>query len=85
MRLSDEDDWYSAVAIYQRHQPHGDLVAWIELLSPTNKPLGRHFDAYRAKRQMLLQAQLVFVEIDLLHESPPTVNVPSYVARRAGV
>lgn len=71
---------YRAVGIYQKTEGNrrGDPVAWLELLSPTNKPGGRHFAAYRDKRTALLQAGLVFVELDYLHHQPPTVAAPPY-------
>ncbi len=69
----DSNHPYYAIAIYERLvNAEAQPVAWIELLSPTNK--GRTLDAYtyRAKRTELLRNGLVFVEIDYLHESPPT-------------
>jgi hypothetical protein len=66
---------YRALAIYDlRLKPgaKGDPVAWIELLSPSNKPGGRDAGPYQGKRAMLLQSGIVFVEIDYLHESPAT-------------
>lgn len=69
----DTEHPYYAIAIYERLVNDEDQpVAWIELLSPSNK--GRSVDAYiyRAKRAELLRNGLVFVEIDYLHESPPT-------------
>ncbi|MEO0565431.1 MAG: DUF4058 family protein, partial [Chloroflexota bacterium] len=71
---------YRAVGIYQKTEddPHGDAVAWLELLSPSNKQGGRHFDAYRDKRTALLQAGLVFIELDYLHHQLPSVAAPPY-------
>jgi len=71
---------YRAVGIYQKtaDDQRGDAVAWLELLSPANKPDGRHFAAYRDKRTALLQAGLVFIELDYLHHQPPTIAVPHY-------
>ena len=78
----DETDFaaYRAVGIYEKAagDTRGDAVAWIELLSPTNKPGGRHAVTYRDKRTALLQAGLVFIELDYLHHQPPTVAVPAY-------
>src|SRR3954447_26311358 len=57
----------------------GEPVAWIELLSPANK--GQTADAvvYLGKRRALLDSGLVFVELDYLHETPPTFpRVPDY-------
>jgi hypothetical protein len=69
---------YRAIGIYKQSK---DLkpVAWIELLSPSNKAGGRHADAYTDKRQQVLESGVVFVEIDYLHEYPPTFPIlPSY-------
>lgn len=81
LELSEADlATYRAIGIYQKSDDavRGDAVAWIELLSPANKPGGRHFTAYREKRTALLQAGLVFIELDYLHHQPPTVAVPIY-------
>lgn len=69
--LEDEDHEhpYSAVAIYQGAL--GEPVAWVELLSPTNKGGGLDARIYRDKRTERLHNSLVFVEIDYLHETPP--------------
>ncbi len=78
----DEVDFatYRALGIYRKapEASHGEAVAWLELLSPANKPGGRHFAAYREKRTALLQAGLVFIELDYLHHQPPTIAVPDY-------
>jgi hypothetical protein len=67
---------YLAVAIRERTDSveDGPIVAWIELLSPTNKGKGDDAGAYRAKRDLLLSEHVVFVEIDLLHQTPPTLD-----------
>lgn len=55
-------------------------IAWIELLSPSNKGDNNDAELYRAKRLNLLTAGLVFVEIDYLHETPPTFHtLPDYL------
>ncbi len=71
---------YRAIGIYQKasRDARGEAVAWLELLSPANKPGGRHADAYRDKRTALLQAGLVFIELDYLHQQAPTVATPIY-------
>ena len=76
--LSDKP--YSAFAIRKRDStPDEQPVAWIELLSPTNKGTSSDANAYRAKRMSLLSAGLVVVEIDYLHETPPTFEtIPPY-------
>ncbi len=74
---------YRAIAIYEVRatKERGEPVAWIEILSPANKPGGRHDVEYREKRDKLFDSALVFVEIDFLHESPPTFNtIPTYYA-----
>ncbi|MEZ4866817.1 MAG: DUF4058 family protein [Caldilineaceae bacterium] len=85
--LATEEDpidfW--AIAIYaadQTGKEKREPVAWIEVLSPSNKPGGVHAQAYRTKRRKLLDSAIVFVEIDYLHESAPTFNqLPAYRAR----
>jgi hypothetical protein len=82
--LADAEDFekpYRALAIYTRASDADEPVAWIELLLPSNK--GDHSDAvlYTAKRRLLLDSGLVFVEIDYLHATPPTFpNWPDYSA-----
>ncbi len=78
----DEVDFasYRAIGVYETlgSKGRGDAVVWIELLSPSNKPGGRHSATYRDKRTALLQAGLVFIELDYLHHQPPTVAIPAY-------
>lgn len=60
-------------------EEQGEAVAWLELLSPSNKGSSRDAQSYLAKRHLLLEQGLVFVELDYLHESPPTFNrLPDY-------
>ena len=68
---------YQSIAIYQfeaSKSHRGDPVAWIELLSLSNKPGGQDAAYYRDKRYKLLQSGIVFVELDYLHESAPTFD-----------
>jgi len=78
---------YYSVAIYERLSD-GDSsipVAWLELLSPSNKGSKLDAQAYRAKRKKLLQSGLVFVEIDYLHETPSTFeHLPDYTKKDQG-
>ncbi len=75
----EEVDHYPAIAIYQKRPEKGEPVAWVELLSPSNKPRGQDWWEYQHKRERLLHGQLVFVELDYLHESPPTLDIiPRY-------
>ena len=89
MLQAEEDDLseseYRAIALYevQARQDGGSPVAWIELLSPSNKPGGRDAESYRVKRRILLEKGIVLVEIDYLHESSPTISqIPRYRIRR---
>jgi hypothetical protein len=80
---------YDATAIYEFRPgklDRGEPVAWIELLSPSNKPGGQDVWEYITKRDKLIEAGLVFVEMDYLHESAPTLRrVPNYRATRRRV
>jgi hypothetical protein len=85
--ISEEDiSYYRAIGIYETRSrgPQGSTpIAWIELLSPSNKPGGRDFERYIAKRGQILQTAIVFVEIDYLHEQPSTFKkLPSYIPRQ---
>jgi hypothetical protein len=83
LELPEERAEYRAIAIYdvQPTGERGEAVAWIEILFPANKPGGRHALEYRDKRDKLFDSALVFVEIDFLHESPPTFQtIPIYYA-----
>ncbi len=75
---------FQAIAVYQLVAgKRGQPVAWIELLSPSNKGGSKDADTYRDKRLKLLQSGIVFVEIDYLHESPPTLQkVAEYRPRK---
>jgi hypothetical protein len=77
----DREHPYYSVVIYEQSEK-SDPIAWIELLSPSNK--GGRLDAqtYLDKRRQLLHSGLVFVEIDYLHETPPTFeSLPDYTRR----
>lgn len=74
---------YNALVIYQRTEDFqtGDMVAWLELLSPANQGRSRDAYTYLAKRRLLLENGLVFIELDFLHETPPTFErLPDYTA-----
>lgn len=51
--------------------PSGEVVTVIELLSHTNKQGGRDRESYLKKRQTFLDANVNFVEIDLLRSHNP--------------
>jgi hypothetical protein len=61
-----------------RDRRHRDLVAVIELLSPSNKRLGVDRDQYLAKRQKFLLSGAHLVEMDLLRGGPrlPVEGLP---------
>jgi hypothetical protein len=78
---------YYAVYIAPRDetapQQHREMIAWIEVLSPSNKRRGEDRDRYLSKREDLIDGGLVFIEIDYLHELPPTLSrLPDYTRRQ---
>ncbi len=77
LAIEEELDEYRAIGIYefvQGEEALGDPVAWLELVSPSNKPGGTGARDYRLKRKHLLKSGIVFVEMDYLHETPPTFD-----------
>jgi Protein of unknown function (DUF4058) len=84
----DEIATHKAVGIYRKQAKKPDEpIVWIELLSPSNKPRGRHFETYEEKRRLLLETGIVFLEIDYLHQSPPmyqTKEIADYTRHAAG-
>jgi hypothetical protein len=79
----DAESPYTAVAIVERAAR--DIVAWIELLSPANKGGTHEALAYLAKRRALLETRVTFVELDYLHDSPPTFpRIPDYHKAQPG-
>jgi hypothetical protein len=78
---------YSAIALrpWSPDGAYGDIAAWIELLSPSNKGASSDAYAYLAKRRLLLEEGVVFVEIDYLHAMPPTfARLPDYTRGDSG-
>ena len=77
---------FMAIAIYKlvhRGRDQGTPVAWIELLSPSNKGGSQDAAIYREKRSQLIHSGLVFVELDYLHESGSTLGrLATYRVRR---
>jgi hypothetical protein len=77
---------YGAIGIFEfvpGKLDRGEPIAWIELLSPSNKPGGRDAREYFDKRLTVLESDLIFIEIDYLHESPSTLpGLPSYRPQR---
>jgi len=69
----DVEHPYSAVAVYENPVLlDSDAVVWIELLSPSNKGSSDDAKTYLSKRRILLDSEIVFIELDYLHETPPT-------------
>jgi hypothetical protein len=67
-----EEPWEisSRYSLVIRRAPHHEVVAAVELLSPSNKGLGNRFDKekYLHKRESLLEAGVNLLEVDaLLH------------------
>ncbi|MDZ4766400.1 MAG: DUF4058 family protein, partial [Chloroflexota bacterium] len=80
--LIDHEHPYMALVVYEIDLPKDKPVAWIELLSPSNKARGRDRRKYLHKRKLLLEGGAVFVEIDYLHQTPPTfLNFGDYSDR----
>lgn len=86
MLLEEKLAEYKAIGVYeyiQNQSDRGEPVAWIELLSPSNKPGGQDAAYYHDKRLKLLRSGIVFVEIDYLHESVSAFEkLPNYATRR---
>lgn len=88
----DPNDFLYALAIWENEQqvqssePGKERpVAWIELLSPSNKPGGAHYAEYEAKRWAAIQDGQTLVEIDYLHESGPMIQrLPRYRPDKLG-
>jgi len=82
--LSEKD--YNAIKIYEVKPvklDRGEPIAWIELLSPSNKPGGQDAKVYFSKRANLIEGGMVFVEIGYLHESSPTLKgIANYRIRK---
>lgn len=73
---------YDAIKIYDVRARQGAPVGWIELLSPSNKPKNSDWRDYNNKRQQIIENNIVFIEIDYLHETPSTIPVlPPYLFR----
>jgi hypothetical protein len=77
----DPEDLPSAVVIRHISQQSvgGKPVVRIELLSPSNKPSGSGYAAYRDRRLEALQSDIPLIEIDYLHETrSPIHHLPLY-------
>lgn len=80
-----EDDYYISIMILaDDNSPMGRPITRIELLSPSNK-IGRGYAQYHQKRLATLQSGISLIEIDYLHETPPTLNhISSYADKQTG-
>jgi hypothetical protein len=58
-----------------RDMAQGDVITSIEVLSPTNKRVGKGRDAYWAKRVDVLASATHLIELDLLREGLPFVSL----------
>lgn len=82
--LSDEEDVeLRAIALQtvaKDKSGERQLLAWIELLSPANKPGGSHYAQYMERRKgHALASGCTLVEIDYLHQQAPIMPwLPHY-------
>ncbi len=61
--------------------PGGEVVTVIELLSHTNKQAGSDRESYLEKRNAYLEADLNFIEIDLLRSYIPMIEVEPVIQK----
>lgn len=61
-----------------RDMTTGSVITAIEVLSPTNKRLGKGRDAYLDKRNKVLESATHLVEIDLLREGMPMTMLGNF-------
>jgi hypothetical protein len=79
--LDLSEDFVTAVVIRDIREDDrlGKIVARIELLSPSNKPDHASYEFYRKARNDALYSRIPLIELDYLHESPPTpMRYPIY-------
>lgn len=63
----------------------GEVVTWIEVLSPANKPHGTGYGQYLEKRLGVLHSGVALVEIDYLHQTPSVFpRLPVYPDKEPG-
>ena len=77
--LPDTEKPYQALSIVGNKDGNRERIAWLELLSPSNKKYGADRDAYLHKRDDVLDSGLIFVELDYLHRTSPMVEVADYM------
>jgi hypothetical protein len=83
----DEEIYLTGIVIRELagERGQGKPIAWLELLSPTNKPDGSGFLQYVEKRATALQGGIVLIELDYLHQtSSPIEKLPSYPDKQKG-
>ncbi len=74
-----DTDYFNAIALHKVGGEGSRPVAWIELLSPSNKPGEAHWGKYEAKRLALLGEGIPLVEVDYLHQTRSTIlRLPQY-------
>lgn len=73
--IDDEEPSTLAIVI---HRDVGEPVAWIELLSPTNKLPNYAYYQYASKRKLVLSMGIVFIEVDFVYTQPPTFRYLDY-------
>ncbi|HLA43609.1 MAG TPA: DUF4058 family protein [Aggregatilineales bacterium] len=79
----DPESYLTNLVVYEvlPDRVFGKPVTQIEILSPTNKPPGKGYTQYVAKREMLLKGGVTLIEVDFLHETAsPVLRVPDYTA-----
>lgn len=83
----DLEHQYSAIALRHSRSAKGtgEIIAWIELLSPSTKGSGSNAGVYFVKRRNILEQGSIFVEIDYLHTKPPTFErLADYTRQETG-
>lgn len=71
------DDEIKEARLEIRHRDSGDLVAIIEVLSPTNKIHGsKGRESFMEKRRNTLDSHVHWIEIDLLRAGIPSITRP---------
>jgi hypothetical protein len=81
--IDPEEDFVKAGLIWRDNgnSQAPQLIARIEVLSPSNKPGRTGFRTYQQGRLEVLAKGVILIELDYIHESPPHVlRVPAYPA-----
>jgi len=73
LQAEKSDTGINAIAIHT-YPSESKIIGWIELISPIV-----NLNHYREMRNLYLERQTVFIELDYLHESPPIFKyLPDY-------